>query len=159
MATNPLSLNEISQASFNANLSARASKVIAGRLGGRDLTAHERMILNEAASLLGRIREGEVFVENGTKMSGRARPHQVLGEYHCAVSALRRLNQASRDYPEITQSLSDLTKRVAEVAKGEEVDSTGLQNVKMFFNLLSEMFFTDVRRPTTRRLGRIAHQY
>ena len=144
-------LLDLSQASANAMLTARTSKVISGFIRGHALDQRSQVVVTRAAEFLAGIVQGSLLVE-GKQHVGFAPSHENLREYDRALSALQALNLVSQD-----ASFADLfmsyRERLLRLAGGHAVDEEELKSLRQFFSALSSFFDSDLTRPPSERRG------
>jgi hypothetical protein len=144
-------LLDLSQASANAMLTARTSKVISGFIRGHVLDQRSQVVVTRAAEFLAGIVQGSLLVE-GKQHVGFAPSHENLREYDRALSALQALNLVSQD-----ASFADLfmsyRERLLRLAGGQAVAEEELKSLRQFFSALSSFFDSDLTRPPSERRG------
>jgi hypothetical protein len=144
-------LPDLSQASANAMLTARTSKVISGCIRGHALDQRGQHVVSRAADFLAGIVEGSLLVD-GKQLAGFAPSHENLREYDRALSALQVLNVVSKDasFADLFLSYRDGLLRLA---GGQPVANEELANLRQFFSALSAFFDSDLTRPLSERRG------
>jgi hypothetical protein len=144
-------MTDLSQASANAMLTARATKVLSRVIRGDELDAGGREVARDAAEFLGKIVEGSLLIE-GREVAGFAPSHENLREYVRALSALQTLDQVSKDTSSGGTFVNYRSQLLA-VADQQAVDAAELKNLRRFFDALSAFFFSDLTRPAPPRRG------
>lgn len=144
-------LPDLSQASANAMLTARTSKVISGFIRGHALDQRGQHVVTRAADFLTGIVEGSLLVE-GKQLAGFAPSHENLREYDRALSVLQVLNVVSKDasFADLFLSYRDWLLRLA---GGQPVADEELTSLRQFFSALSAFFDSDLTRPLSERRG------
>jgi hypothetical protein len=144
-------LLDLSQASSNAMLTARTSKVISGCIRGHALDQRSQNVVTRAAEFLAGIVQGSLLVE-GKQIAGFAPSHEKLREYDRALSALQALNLVSTDagFADLFMSYRE---RLLRLAGGQPVEQAELQDLRQFFSALSSFFDSDLTRPLSERRG------
>lgn len=146
-----LAIDDLSQTSANAMLSAKTSKVIARAMRGGALDARAQQVVAGAADFLTRIVEGSLLVED-KQVQGLAPSHEGLREYVRALSALQRLKLVSQHASSADMFLA-YRQNLLQLNAGEAVPPDDLERLRGFFGALSAFFFTDLTRPISEDRG------
>ncbi len=137
----------IGQNSADAVLTAKAAKVLRLFISSRTLGDKEIAVLSRTASLLGRIVQGSLFVEN-RKVAGFAPSHVGLAEYERALTAAEKLDLLTRDNS-VTDLFVTYQSTLVAVAGRSEVPQPKLTELKTFLSALSRYFSADLLRPAS----------
>jgi len=140
-----LAIHELSEASANAMLTARASKVLSRVSHGVPLDPRGQGVVRRAADFLQKILQGSALVEN-KEIAGVAPSHEGLRDYVRTLSALRALEGAQADTSS-AEAFSRYHDQLVRLTKNEQVPPDELHQLRTFFGALSRSFFAELTRP------------
>jgi hypothetical protein len=136
-----LTLSELGQASRNAVLATKVSRVLQAMAAHRALNEQDRRILERGAELLGEIVQGSLVIRGAGPEHGLAPSVLGLEAFSHAMSAVRQIGEADAD---LTAVFLHLRERLLLLATGVEPVPDEIPKIQRFFRAIASLFQGDL---------------
>jgi len=136
-----LTLSELGQASRNAVLATKVSRVLQAMAAHQPLTEQDRRILERGADLLAEIVQGSLVIRGAGPEHGLAPSVVGLEAFSHAMSAARQVGEVDAD---MTAVFLRLRERLKLLASGVEPVPDEIPKIQAFFRAIASLFQRDL---------------